>query len=188
MNSRTAPLPLIAITLLMNGCDDHDEMHDRMHSDGSREACAIFSNGPSLALVAVAPGAGLAPSVSSDEKRYDIRLPVGEPMSGSGMGSGIGSGLGERGFDGVVSLPIAETGEYTLYLDSDVQVAVSGADGAEIALGAMVMPVAGCSDALHHGVTFSLSVGTYAVRISSSSVENLRLVVEHEAAAEPHSR
>jgi hypothetical protein len=146
--------------------------------------------GPSLAVTAAVPGTPVAPAVSSDRKRYDLTLPVGEPMigsgSGSGDGSGPGSGVGERGFDGILSLPIAEAGDYTLYFDKEAQVAIFAADGTPVARAAMLMPVADCSDSIFHGLTYPLAVGTYTLRLGSSLSETHSLVIEPASADGDH--
>ena len=185
-----APLLLLALV----ACDDHDDMHHR----DDHGACDTMADGPSLAVAAAAPGTAAAPAVSSDHKRYDLTLPVGEPMvgmgsgegsgDGSGDGSRLGSGVGERGFDGIVSLPIAEAGDYTLFFDKDAQVGLFAADGTEVALGSMQMPVSDCSDTIFHGLNYTLAVGTYTLRLGSSLSENLRLVIVAASDAADHRR
>ena len=184
MNS-CAPFSLAAAALLAclsAGCEDHHQDHAGETPAG--EACEHTAEGPAQAIVATV-GSGPAPAVGYDHKRYDIELTGLSSGSGEGSAAGSGEGSAAAGFTGLVSLPVAAAGDYTLYFSADVQVGVFAADGTEVPLEATIQPIAECSETVAKGLTYPLVVGTYTISISSSTAAEVSLVVE-PAGADDH--
>lgn len=164
------------------GCEDHH--HDHAGETPADEACEHTAEGPAQGIVA-SVGSGPAPAVGYDHKRYDIALPGLASGSGEGSAAGSGEGSAAAGFAGLVSLPVAAAGDYTLYFSADVQVGVFAADGSEVALEATIQPVQECPEAVAKGLTYPLAVGTYTISIASSTADEVSLVVE-PAGADDH--
>lgn len=184
MNS-AVPFRLLTAALLAclaAGCEDHD--HDHASETPAGEACEHTAEGPAQAIVATV-GSGPAPAVGYDHKRYDIVLPGLASGSGEGSASGSGEGSAAAGFVGLVSLPVAAAGDYTLYFSADVEVGVFAADGSEVALEATMQPIEECPEVVAKGLTYPLVVGTYTVSIASSTAAEVSLVVE-PAGADDH--
>ena len=131
--------------------------------DPAADACEHLEGGPFADVTATADAMG-APDVSAGHTAHRITLP-GDEM---------------HGHAGYVSYAVAEAGELVFFTDRDVDLTLEDAGGNGIPWEDEC--TSGCTDAcslVENARTVDISsVGTYAVRIESSS-ESVTLVVVH---------
>src|SRR5690606_19908221 len=136
--------------------DDHED-----HVSPAEDACEHMAEGPSQALTAADQTSADAPALDAEHTRFDITL------------SGDDGALG-----GYVNLVIDEAGEFYVYLDTNVPVALADAQGAAIAAEETIANVAECAE-VSTGHVYDLGVGTYSLRFGPGDAATVRVVVVH---------
>lgn len=137
--------------------DDHEE-----HGESTEaEACEHLADGPFQAVSAAADQSGGLESINYPHTRVDVALvPV------------------EGGNGGWVSFAADEDGDFGVFMDADVPLAVFDAGGDPVAFEASATGSAVC-DAIGAVHTVELAVGTYALQLGPTSATTVGIVVEH---------
>ncbi|MCG8422090.1 MAG: hypothetical protein MJE77_29555 [Proteobacteria bacterium] len=148
-----AAIAAVAVSVALLGCgDDDDELN------AAEDACEHMKEGPSQAVTAATDNTGDAPDIGEEHTRFDITL---------------------SGQDSYIDLVIDEEGEFTVFMDKSVPIAVSTSSGAPVAAEQTNSNVTECAE-VSIGHTFDFEVGTYSVNFGSTAEQQVRLVVVHE--------
>lgn len=131
---------------------------------GDAEACEHLEEGPSVA-VTTTPTAEAAPAISDDHQRYDLTLV--EVAGGKG---------------GNVTYASAEAGDYVLFLDADVPLAVRDANGGTIQIEESTASSATC-EVIKGRHVVELGVGTFTFEFGPTEATQVGVVLEHVAHA-----
>lgn len=128
------------------------------------EGCEHLQSGPSTEVTAVSEGDG--PLVADDHQRYDITL---VPLTGGNGGS--------------VRFAADEDGEFIVYLDEDVPLAVTDGSGNPVAAEESSSSSETCTE-VRGRIVFDLTVGTYHLHFGPTQASEVGVVIEHGAHAE----
>lgn len=132
---------------------------DPVQVSPGEDACEHMIEGPIQSLTAAADAGTDAPDIGEEHVRSDILLVEAGALKG-----------------GVVDLVIPDAGEHTLYLNTDVPIAVLDGTGAEVAAVATESSVDACAE-VSLGHTFDLGVGTYALTFGPTAEALVQVVV-----------
>jgi hypothetical protein len=122
--------------------------------------------GPPVALTAATSASASAPSIDDNHMRYDVTL--ADTATGKG---------------GFVSFAAAAAGDYILFTNAAVQLAVTDASLAPVTAESSAASITECTTVKGRHL-YELKVGTYIVGISGASASSVSFVVE--AAAHEH--
>ncbi len=128
----------------------------------AEDACEHMVEGPAESVTALVDTASDAPDIGEEHTRFDVTL-VGDAGS-----------LG-----GFVDLAIDEEGEFTVFMNSDVTMALQDGTGAAVAVEETNNNVVECSE-VAIGHTVDLSVGTYSLELGPTAETEVQIVVVHE--------
>jgi hypothetical protein len=152
--------PKLAVLILpfaLAACGD-----DGGGEDLDVEGCEHLEEGPYEAVTATADTAS-APEVADDHTSYTVTLPVAT--------------AGNAGF---VRFAADEAGDFIFFLDADVDVELTDADGAVVTPEESATSSDAC-DTIRGKHTVELEVATYFLELSSPTIDEVNVVIEHGA-------
>lgn len=155
---KTLMLMLIALTASLGACGDDTDGAEPEETP-QEEACEHMAEGPAISVTGATTGED-ALDATAEHTRVDLALV-------DDAGSNVG----------IVSYQADEAGEYIVFTNNDVTLAVLDANGESVAI-EETTTVTECAEvALQH--TVDLDVGTYLMQFGPTSEAGVSFVVEH---------
>jgi hypothetical protein len=155
---RVAKLATLILPFALAACGGEEEENIDV------EGCEHLEEGPYEAVTATADTAS-APPIADDHTSYTVTLPAGA-----------------GGNTGFVSFAADEEGDFIFFLDADVDVEFTDAAAAVVPIEESASSSDAC-DTIQGKHTLELAVATYYLELTSQTIDEVNVVVEHGAHA-----
>lgn len=164
LNRVAMPLLVLVTAAVASGCQGtpvaQPSQPPAQAADLDAEGCAHLKAGPSETINAAKVSGSDAPVLAEAHQRYDIQL---QAVDGK--------------YVGIVRMQTGEAGDYVVYLNENVPVAIHAADGAQVMPETSAVSSPSCGEIKGRHVV-PLGIGTYYLTLGPTGKTAVGMVIE----------